>query len=195
MDSRRLTYLLRPNVTRPDRHAASTLYTPPVTDLDYTSHEHESDVISEAPSDISDIDIGSDTGLGGEDDALSAIDEGSVAPGPAESVQDYDESWSIVGDTDAEFEGDESASEILAQSIDSLSIQDPVLSPELTADATFRARHSPLRSQVWEHRQGRSASSPSRSPSRRPVRRIPPRLEPPVNKALHTKSFYDYLYA
>ncbi|KIM91356.1 hypothetical protein PILCRDRAFT_762809 [Piloderma croceum F 1598] len=46
----RLTYLLRPNITRPDFHARATLDTPPVTDLDYTSQERKSDFISETPS-------------------------------------------------------------------------------------------------------------------------------------------------
>ncbi|TFK26541.1 hypothetical protein FA15DRAFT_279104, partial [Coprinopsis marcescibilis] len=34
----RLTYLLRPNVTRPDRRAPAGLDTPPATDLDYSSN-------------------------------------------------------------------------------------------------------------------------------------------------------------
>ncbi|KAK7035503.1 hypothetical protein VNI00_011796 [Paramarasmius palmivorus] len=44
----RLTYLLRPNVTRPDPATAATIDTPPVTDLDNSSHfGSESDFLSD----------------------------------------------------------------------------------------------------------------------------------------------------
>lgn len=188
MNSRRLTYLLRPNTSRPDRSVLRALDTPPATDLsDYASHEHESDIVSEPPSDI---DLESD--LGG-DGGLSAIDEDSLSnAGAADTSLDHDE-WSIVGDTDAE--GDESASEHgsenvgLVASIDSLSLQDA----DVGIPVVRQQHHSALRG-VWDHRQGRSASSPSRSPSRRPARRVHPRIDPPRTEDVGPKSFYAYLY-
>ena len=191
VNSQRVTYLLRPNVTRPDRQAQSTLDTPPGTDLDYPSHEHESDIISEPPSspDIdSDILAEHDSDMDG---ALSAIEE---SPAPRTQELDPDKSWSVVGDTDAE--GDESESEHgLVASVGSLSIQDVNASPRVVATPAIR-HHSSLRPRVWEYRHGRSTSSPSRSPSRRITqRRNRRRIEPPVIQRTHPKSFYDYLYA
>lgn len=190
-------------MTRPDRHAQATLDTPPATDLDYASHEHESDFISEPPSG-SDIDVDSDA----EGIHATAAEAGTglaaIQESPVSRVEpldpDTDEAWSIVGDTDAE--GDESSSEHgLVASVDSLSMQDSIAEPALDVDSAPRAvataslrHHSSLRPRVWDHRQGRSASSPSRSPSRRPPRRVHPRIEPPKGMNAHPKSFYDYLY-
>ena len=190
VNSQRLTYLLRPNVTRPDRQAQSTLDTPPTTDLDYPSHEHESDIVSEPPSssDIdSDILAEHDSSMDG---ALSAIEE---SPAPRTQDLDPDKSWSVVGDTDAE--GDESGSEQgLVASVGSLSMQDVNASPRAVATSAIR-HHSSLRPRVWNYRHGRSTSSPSRSPSRRTTqRRNRARIEPPVIQHTHPKSFYDYLY-
>jgi hypothetical protein len=39
----RLTYLLRPNVTRPDRRAPAAVDTPPVTDFDHSSNHDTND--------------------------------------------------------------------------------------------------------------------------------------------------------
>jgi len=123
---------------------------------------------------------------------LTAIEESPasepVALEPIEQV--YDEAWSVVGDTDAE--GDESGSEHgLAQSVGSLSLQDPAQNLDSTPRAVTTVRHHPgLRPRAWDHR--RSASSPSRSPSRRPLRRLHPRIDPP--RTTHPRSFYDYLY-
>lgn len=186
VQSRRLTYLLRPNVTRPDFRARSTLDTPPVTDLDYTSHEYESDLISEPPSDA---DVESDAGAATAAAGLMAIQESpALEPVALQPIEpEYDDAWSVTGDTDAE--GDESGNEHdLAQSVDSLSPRDPNSTPR--AVATTR-HHSSLRPRAWDQR--RAASSPSRSPSRRPLRRVHPRIDPP--KMAHPKSFYDYLYA
>jgi len=193
VQSRRLTYLLRPNVTRPDFYARSTLDTPPVTDLDYTSHEHESDFASEPSSDVDAGEIDVSDALGAGEAGLTVIAESPafepVVLDPIE--QEYDDAWSVIGDTDAE--GDESSSERgLAQSMDSRSPQDPPRDTDSTprAVATVR-RPSALRPRPWDHR--RSASSPSRSPSRRPLRRVHPRIDPP--KTVHPKSFYGYLYS
>lgn len=190
VQSRRLTYLLRPNVSRPDFHARSTLDTPPVTDLDYTSHEHESDFISEPSSDVDAADVGSDAAAG-EVAGLTAIEE-SPALAPVALAQDFDDTWSVIGgDTDAE--GDVSSSERgLAQSAESLSLQDAPQRTDSTPRAIAPVRyHLALRPRAWNQR--RSASSPSRSPSTRPLRRVPPRIEP--LKVTHPKSFYDHLYA
>lgn len=123
------------------------------------------------------------------DGALSAIEE---SPAPRTQDLDPDESWSVVGDTDAE--GDESGSEHgLVASVDSLTMQDVDATPLAVATAAVR-HHSSLRPRVWEHRQGRSASSPSRSPARRITqRRNRTRIEQPIQDT-HPNSFYDYLY-
>jgi len=165
------------------------LDTPPVTDLDYTSHEHESDLASEPSSDVDAGEIDLSEAAGAGEVGLAAIAESpALEPVVLDPIeQEYDDAWSVIGDTDAE--GDESSSERgLAQSVDSLSLRDPDSTPR--AFATVR-RHSALRPRAWDHR--RSASSPSRSPSRRPLRRVHPRIEPP--KTVHPKSFYDYLYS
>ena len=174
-------------MTRPDFHAHLTLDTPPVTDLDYTSQEHESDFISESPSDAN-SDAGFDGAATGDVEAvgLTAIEE-SPALEPVELERTgYDDAWSVTGDTDAE--GDESDAG-LAQSVGSLSLQDPLQDPDTTPRVVVR-HHAGLRPRAWDPR--RSASSPSRSPSRRPLRRMHPRIDPPQSTI--PKSFYDYLY-
>lgn len=183
--ARRLTYLLRPNSIHPDRAAIRALDTPPTTDFsDHASvASHESDFVSEPPSDI-------ESDLGGEE-GLSAIDEDSLSnAGAADISLDHDE-WSIIGDTDAE--GDESTSEhgsaALVQSVESLTLEDA----DVDASPIVRQHHSGLRN-VWDHRQGRSSSSPSRSPSRRPARRAHARIDPPRVDSAGPKSFYNYLY-
>jgi len=193
VQSQRLTYLLRPNVTRPDFRARSALETPPATDLDYTSQEHESDFVSEPPSDVdSDADAEHVPAPRGSAAGLSAIEEDvPVALEPLESQ--YDDEWSVVGDTDAE--GDKSRSEHagadLVDSVASLSLRD---NDAGTNPQVINQVHH-LRSRVWEHRQGRSASSPSRSPSRRLPRRVYPRIDPPRETNTRPKTFHDYLYA
>ena len=134
-----------------------------------------------------------DSNLAAAEVGLMAIEESPALESVAlEAIeQEYDNGWSVIGDTDVE--GDESCSERgLAQSVSSLSLQEPPQDADSTprAVATLR-RHSVLRPRAWDHR--RSASSPSRSPSRRPLRRVHPRIDPPKNT--HPKSFYDYLYA
>lgn len=202
VSGRRLTYLLRPNVTRPDHHAANTLDTPPVTDLDYSSHpDTDTDQLSEVDSDIEHPAPPSSI------HALAAISE-DAAPTPPSPLSD-DESWSVIGVSD--FEDDESGNDAgLAASVESLSLSAapaPGFTQSSDNDRTPRADlsvPSPLRSRVWEQRngrQGRSASSPSRSPARRPFRRglRPLRFDAPRKRgfilpAHHVQSFYDYLF-
>ncbi|KAH7921401.1 hypothetical protein BV22DRAFT_1072392 [Leucogyrophana mollusca] len=174
----RLTYLLRPNATRPDPSTAASLDTPPATDADYSSQvETESDFVSEGDGAESDIEVLVHPGL-------DAISEASRSASPAE--------WSIIAGSDIERDGDVSAGERgFAASMESLSLSDNV---DSTPRAVSYIRHSPLRSRAWDNRQGRSASSPSRSPIRRPPRRIHPRIEH-QNPKNTPKSFYDYLFA
>ena len=183
MSGQRLTYLLRPNVTRPDFHATASLETPPVTDIDYSSQiDSESDVIdsrSEAGESDAELEV-PDPG------SLSPISENLVpssshAPHSAVLEPMDDEAWSIFWDTDAE--GDESGSEAsLAASIDSLSFQgdpDRTFCPDLHTRQTF------IHPRSWHHRRGRS---PSHSPARRPSRQV--HLHPdPRSKNQHQDYF------
>ncbi|KAK7472633.1 hypothetical protein VKT23_000746 [Stygiomarasmius scandens] len=146
----RLTYLLRPNVTRPDSFARSTLDTPPATDLDDSSHfASDSDFMSERDN-LSEI-VESDVEDSHPSPHLSAIPESrSRSASPAVSVIDE---WSVVGG-DSDVGGDEAeTNEKLVQSFES--------SVSLN-DATPRARLASRNVRVI-----RSASSPSRSPARR----------------------------
>lgn len=196
----RLTYLLRPNVTRPSKHVTAALETPPVTDLDSSTFEYESDLVSDRdfPDAVSDVDdpTHQPTHLA----ALATIAELSVPGTPhiaptATLAQKHDvdlDSWSVVSDDAlADIETDDSADEMerVSDSVVVLSLNDTDRLPR----ADPRIRNVPLRAQIWE-RQRRSASSPSRSPARR----LPSR--PIVRKELRhvdqppTKSFYEYLF-
>ncbi|KDQ55845.1 hypothetical protein JAAARDRAFT_37269 [Jaapia argillacea MUCL 33604] len=139
----RLTYLLRPNVTRPDRLAQTSLDTPPVTDLsELSAHELTSNDFSS--SDVEDSILGSDIDEREETsrpEGLEAIRETSTPSSPAllphvpppsgaDSAIPEDE-WSVIGDSDreqyvAEGDGeDESGSEVeLSQSFSSFTLQD-----------------------------------------------------------------------
>ncbi|KZT66388.1 hypothetical protein DAEQUDRAFT_457908 [Daedalea quercina L-15889] len=184
----RLTYLLRPNVTRPSHGAPTGLETPPATDLESSVHSDFDSSASDAFSDRR-------SESGAESDvepvarpaarALSAIAEsapGSPAPAAAPLVPLSDDEWSVVGDeADAEDSEPESA---LATRVGSLALGD--------AEATPRTRQASFRTHVWE-RQRRSASSPSRSPARRPARMY--RVEPPRPAPASRRSFYEYLFS
>jgi len=182
----RLTYLLRLNVTRPDFRATAMFDSPPITDLDYSSQiDTESDVISdrEAESDPE-----------AQPPRLSAISESS-APFSSPLGHIHDDVWFICGDSDAE--GDESGSEVeLAGRVESLSVQEhttPI--PQTFLDSTPRAEpRIVMRNRMWESRQIRSASSPSRSPARRLPRRVRLRVDPPTSHKATPPSFYDYVF-
>jgi len=190
----RLTYLLRPNVSRPDFQAAASLDTPPVSDIDYSSQ-------LDTESDLSELDSHSEAGDTVADPLavlmLETIKEDSAPSSPHVSAAvvsetTYNEGWSLVGDSDAD--GEESGSDAeLVESVVSLSLQ-----PSEDPDRTFRSEHhidyTLPRSRAWEHRTDRSASSPSRSPARRPVRRMKPPPRRRINSST-PKSFYDYLYS
>ena len=150
----RLTYLLRPNVTRPDYSAPLSLDTPPATESEVSTFEFasESDFASDTHSEggvESEIE-GVPPKTGGV--ALSDIAEstpGSPAFPAAPPPYDLDESWSIIGDSDHDG-GDEYD---LTSSVGSLNVQDA----DLVTRAQPRIRQTPLRSNVWErHRRSNS---------------------------------------
>lgn len=137
----RITYLLRPNVRQPDYRAATTLETPPVTDIDYSSHPESTDVDSDFVSDRDLVDSDIDesptnpkiaTGVIATSGNLDSIQEASLPSSPLVTSQTIDnvvreaDEWSVLsGDIDAY--GDESGSEAgqeLADSIASLSLGD-----------------------------------------------------------------------
>ncbi|KAI8972258.1 hypothetical protein BD414DRAFT_500706 [Trametes punicea] len=209
----RLTYLLRPNVTRPSRHAAPVIDTPPVTDLSELSG-HEVDTESEFLSDrdLSDAEGPAPTRIGAAARGLGAIVEvgsdasasasplvGAVYAGSSVSpMAPLDDGWSVVGGSDAE--GDLSALESeevgLEGDVQALSLSDAEVDADRTFVADARRRSGPeaLRSRLLD-RQRRSASSPSPSPARRAPRRPRQRAAPVHAGSLQRKSFYDYLFA
>jgi hypothetical protein len=178
----RLTYLLRPNVTRPDHHARGTLDTPPTTDIDYSSHA-ESNIDSDF---LSDRDFESDVEPVPPSPALSANSEssaGSVANksnwnrglSPVEEPPNSDvESWSLV-DADADVESSNELEMEIEQGMEELTLQ-PVAEDNGDADRTvtqigmspqaLRPSHRPYPLTASSRRMMRSASSPSRSPAR-----------------------------
>lgn len=204
----RLTYLLRPNVTRPNRLAMSALDTPPVTDLSDLSElsAHEFDTESEPISDRDFSDAegpvarGPARGLG----AIVELSDGSAPPSPAvgaryagpsvPSMAALDDGWSVIGGSDVE--GDMSApEEHLERGVAALDLSDADGDVDRTFTVDLRRRQGPeaLRSRLLD-RQRRAASSPSRSPARRTPRRARRGAEP-VREAFGRKSFYDYLYS
>ncbi|KAG9316579.1 hypothetical protein JVU11DRAFT_2632 [Chiua virens] len=183
-DGYRLTYLLRPNVVRPDPHvsnASRSLGTPPTTDA---SDFHVSD------AGISDF------------NTTDASDVDSIAgdlPATAHSLSDIDESrpsspalWSIVGGSDFAIDSDNNADDPgFAASMESLSLSthtkfgDDVAAPSHLMDVTRagssvddeiqRQVERPTLSRTRPDRERlrtlrRSPSSPS------PARRSPHRL-------------------
>ncbi|KAH9935680.1 uncharacterized protein B0H18DRAFT_869033 [Fomitopsis serialis] len=182
----RLTYLLRPNVTRPTHGLSTGLDTPPATDLESSVHsDFDAGSASDAFSDRR-----SDSGLDSDVElvacpaprALSAIAEsapGSPARAPAPLEPLSEDEWSVIGD-----DADAEDSEVEAARVGSLALRD--------AEASPRMRQASFRSHVWE-RQRRSASSPSRSPARRPARMY--RVEPPRSALPSRRSFHEYLFS
>jgi hypothetical protein len=188
----RLTYLLRPNVTKPDFRATSLLDTPPVTDL--SAHEVHTDTESDF---VTDADARSLV----EADALSAIASGDEAASiggdsrPRSPMPEDLETWSVIDEADAE--ADESGGENgLVESIASLTLSEDI---DATPRPLAALRQRAFRAGAWDGRNGRSASSPSRSPARRAAARRAhagslARAQLPV-KARGPVSFYDYLFA
>ena len=206
----RLTYLLRPNVTRPDRRAPATLDTPPVTD--YSSNPDTDDNLD---SDfVSERELESDIELDGDDNsALPAITEASLPESPVLAVGK--DAWSLVDKgTDDNLQVDdfesgsefESADSILHSGVEALSLVSPLpFSNPLTTQPEFEdpertltgIRPHPLRDNPPAHRRDwTSARSPS-SPSRSPIRPRRHRLngKKGVVIGLQAKrSFYEYIF-
>ena len=210
----RLTYLLRPNVTRPDRRAPAALDTPPVTDFDYSSNldtddNIDSDFISEREleSDIEQLD--NDVNF-----ALPAIKEASLPVSPVLSVGE--DAWSLVDKgRDGNLQVDdfesgselESADSILHSGVEALSLvsplslSNPLTQPELEdPERTLTGiRSHPLRDNPSARRRewtsARSPSSPSRSPIRTRPRRHRLNGKKGVVIGLQAKrSFYEYIF-
>jgi len=210
----RLTYLLRPNVTRPDHRAPSTLDTPPVTDTDYSSlPDSEADILSDISERDSDVEVSRESHASG---GLSVITEDVSRPKSPDSVH---EDPGLVQDADNMSDAadiDDSASErepgfvTVGLSLLSIDRQD---SPELVArdlgpDAVIQTvpqynsihfNQAAARRRMW----ARSASSPSRSPARTMAyRRLTARrhYEAPRSTlatlgSVRSQMFYDYLYS
>ncbi|KAG5723617.1 hypothetical protein E4T56_gene18174 [Termitomyces sp. T112] len=191
ISGRRLTYLLRPNVTRPDQYAIAAIVTPPVTDLDYTSY-------ADTESDRGGFETDSETEQlpSGETSHLPVITEGPPSPRLPRRLDEGQ--WSVVGETD--LEGDESGSD--AELITNIGPLDPrPTDSNNTASKSddLYLRQSYLRQRALRRRSSQDStdSSPSRSPVKRPFRRVPlgeqPRLPRPLFHQQH--SFYDYLFS
>ncbi|KII92524.1 hypothetical protein PLICRDRAFT_102894 [Plicaturopsis crispa FD-325 SS-3] len=185
-EGRRLTYLLRPNVTRPDRRAQASLDTPPPTDLSESDPAYSSDALSED-------DLVSAMG----DDTLSAIDEQASLPPSSPRVHAHagsDDAWSIVGDSDA----DESEHEAAPLPVDAATASADVPTAEQTADVDATPRPLRHRDTLRTWARDRAQSSPSRSPARRAPRRKP-RAERTIvvnpDTSGEPKSFYEYLFS
>ena len=203
----RLTYLLRPNVTRPDRRAPATLDTPPVTD--YSSNPETDDLDSDFVSEReleSDIELDEDTKF-----ALPAIKE---APLPVSPVSVSEDAWSLVDKgTDDNLHVDdlesgsefESADSILHSGIEALSLVSPlpplVTQPELEdPERTLTGiRPHPLRDNPSTRRREWTSARSLSSPSRSPIRTRPRRHRLNGNKGVVVglpakKSFYEYIF-
>lgn len=169
MASERLTYLLRPNVTRPDFFAPTSIATPPVTDIDSSSQfDTESDFTDgESFSEVEDV------------ASLAASSRESLVHIRAIRVAHDAETWSVHGGTDVE--ADLSGSESVIPAMRTLSIGDDTTPRRIT---TIRSRHA------QHHGVVRSSSSPSRSP----VRLSFSQRQRPV-AAVSKPSFYNYLFS
>ncbi|KAG7098856.1 hypothetical protein E1B28_000759 [Marasmius oreades] len=161
VSGRRLTYMLRPNVTRPDHNAAIGLDTPPATDIDTSSQfASDSDFHSDldSPSDLAESDHEREV------PHLSTIIETSTPISSAFS----DENWSVIGGSDMDGDESENGSGLL-DSLASLTIHgqcpDRILGTISSTPASMRSRLEDRRQHL------RSTSSPSRSPARRAARR------------------------
>ncbi|KAF8160661.1 hypothetical protein B0H34DRAFT_795549 [Crassisporium funariophilum] len=216
----RLTYLLRPNVTRPDRRAPAALDTPPVTDLDYSSNPETDDNLD---SDfISEHELESDMELDHVSHTHSTTN-GFPAPESPTLARIQEDTWSLVeegGETDAdEFESGSEFDSGLGASIDALqprlealSLSSPLPEQPLALEEAASAQvdgdpdrtlteiqSHPLQSAASPRRRERmSARSPS-SLSRSPARTRPPRRRVRASKrsivGLQSgRSFYEYLF-
>jgi len=213
-DQNRLTYLLRPNVTRPDRRTLASLETPPVTELENSSNP-DTDIDSDF---VSERDLESDIEL--DHKALP-----SIAEGPSLHIVNEDDLSTSADGEEAEFldvgyldSGSEIGSD-LEDSVDILQVRlgtlsvdpslgEPTLAASVLAEQPSQTNESsiaPLGALLSRPHPvnsarrrrlaaSRSLSSPSPSPVRMRRRR---RTAPKKRIALNfqsPKSFYDYLF-
>jgi len=205
----RLTYLLRPNVQKPDYGAAITLETPPATDADYSSQfeitDSDSDFVKDG--DLIDSDV----------DHLDIIEEVSSSQrAPICGISHEADSWSLFNrDSDSDAYGDESNSEAgqdLPDIVDSsledtqaLTRDDEDPHKTMTQDAIgdipagnmeSALKKHPHHLRLAERRRTRKTSSPSHSPTR--PQRLPfggkKRLIANPTGTRRRNSFYDYLF-
>jgi len=202
----RLTYLLRPNVHKPDYGAAITLETPPATDADYSSQFEITDSDSDfVKDDLIDLDV----------DHLDSIEEvSSSQPAP---VSHEDDSWSLLNrDSDNDAHGDESNNETGQDLLDIVNLEDPqaltrsdedpdktmvqdVIGNVSAGNMEFPLKKHPHHLQSLhpaKRRWTRCTSSSSRSPAR--SRHLPfggkKRLIAGLTGAQRKNTFYDYLF-
>ncbi|KAI5123076.1 hypothetical protein M0805_000510 [Coniferiporia weirii] len=197
VDGRRLTYLLRPNVTRPDYTARNVIDTPPATESDYSLGVlSETDILSvEDNEPISDTISDSELPLDSRHRRLSSVSEqadesgAEVTPRPLRTNR---ASFLAENAADADIDDDESVvGDVLARSVESLDLNPSYKEPPIRY-TTQPAERTPL----WDRRGvSRTSSSPSRSPCP-PSRRTTRRNRITARRAIHDskQSFYDYLY-
>ena len=193
----RLTYLLRPNVTRPDYRAPTTLDTPPVTDIDYSSHLE------------SDIDLLSDLSELGEDpDVEDPLHSDSpAAESNAFTMLPADRRSADMPGRGGEHVVHNGLSDDVDGPVSDQAGYPAVKLSSLCITSTDLVACSnsvlPLQSNLTHRRtRNRSTSSPSCSPSRTMVRRRAPpvrRYEAPSSTvaalgATRPQTFYDFLF-
>ena len=189
----RLTHLIRPNVTRPDHRAPTALDTPPVTDIDHSSHPgSETDFLSDISERGADSDV--DTSLG----VIARYIQG----GNLSDVADIDDSTSEPGYVAVKLSSlNVGSQEFVTVDLEHLS-KDGV-----DSSSKLIPQHPPVRygqpgsarQRIWD----RSTSSPSRSPSKRMPSRRPaarryyeaPRATVAALGSTKPQSLYDYLYS
>lgn len=188
ISGRRLTYLLRPNVTRPDHYAVATLDTPPVTDLDYSSY-------ADTESDRGGLETDSDTEQPPANRAshLPVITEDPSLPSSPRRLPprlDQDQ-WSVLNDTD--LGGTESESNAdLDTRIEAIFLDSRQTGHNTTSEADLRRKAIRRRRRVLHERVN---SSPSRSPVRCTVRYLSLHPKPPMLPLHQQRSLYEYLFS
>ncbi|KAF5351738.1 hypothetical protein D9756_007679 [Leucocoprinus leucothites] len=197
----RLTYLLRPNVQKPDYGAVTSLETPPATDADYSSQLETTDVDSDFVSDRDLIDSDAEDSANNPrvpvtnpSSNLDSIQETSLPASPqlppTQVTPREDDEWSVLsGDADAY--GDESSSEAGQDLLDSVA--------SLRQSPLGRLSHHQQPLHLSGRRWTRSSSSPSRSPAR--MRRLASARKKRqvanmrgAQRGDSYRSFYDYLF-
>lgn len=174
---KRLTFLLRPQgISRPNAESSAAVapFTPPATDLEYSSN---------ADSDSELASLLDAASLARPLSALSELSAEDVFPSFPPAVE---RDWSQAGYADVDSDNQParpSEQQVFSQSSESLIL-------DMATHAVARARRlrqHPLN--MAHNRPDRRALSPSRSPS--PILRLPTRPIPVIDKP---QSFYDYLY-